>query len=56
MATIEHSAGSDAPVPHPDAQLADHTLSGYLCEVCLDAPAARLTPVPWGGDMGICLE
>ena len=29
-------------------------LPGYLCEVCLDAPAVRLVPAPEGGEMGIC--
>src|SRR6266508_879374 len=29
-------------------------LPGYLCEVCLDAPATRLVPAPKGGEMGIC--
>ena len=30
------------------------TLAGYLCELCLDAPAAHLHPAPWGGEMGVC--
>jgi len=29
-------------------------LAGYLCEQCLDAPAAAFAPAPWGGEMGIC--
>jgi hypothetical protein len=45
-----------ATTPHPDAPLVERILPGYLCEVCLDATAVRLTPAPWGGDMGICLE
>jgi hypothetical protein len=27
---------------------------GYLCEVCLDAPAVAFVPAPWGGEMGVC--
>ena len=23
-------------------------IPGHLCEVCLDAPATRLQPAPWG--------
>ena len=34
----------DTPAPLP----------GYLCEVCLDAPATALVPSPWGGEMGLC--
>jgi hypothetical protein len=30
------------------------TLAGYLCELCLDAPAVHLHPAPWGGEMGVC--
>ena len=29
-------------------------LTGYLCEICLDAPAVAFVPAPWGGEMGIC--
>ncbi len=29
-------------------------LPGHLCELCLDAPAVRLQPAPWGGEMGVC--
>jgi len=29
-------------------------LAGYLCEVCLDAPAVAFVEAPWGGEMGIC--
>src|SRR5262249_2007173 len=29
-------------------------IPGHLCEVCLDAPATRLQPAPWGGEMGVC--
>ena len=29
---------------------------GYLCEVCLDAPAVQLQPAPWGGEMGGCVR
>jgi hypothetical protein len=28
-------------------------LTGYLCEVCLDAPAVAVVAAPWGGEMGI---
>ena len=34
--------------------MAPPDLTGYLCEVCLDAPAVALQPAPWGGEMGIC--
>jgi hypothetical protein len=30
------------------------SIPGHLCEVCLDAPATRLQPAPWGGEMGVC--
>jgi hypothetical protein len=30
------------------------TLAGYLCKLCLDAPAVHLHPAPWGGEMGVC--
>jgi hypothetical protein len=43
--------------PLPADELADPppaALPGSLCERCLDAPAARLAPAPWGGDMGVC--
>jgi hypothetical protein len=29
-------------------------LPGHRCEVCLDAPAVRLQPTSWGGEMGGC--
>ena len=29
------------------------TLAGYLCALCLDAPAVHLHPAPWGGEMGV---
>ena len=29
-------------------------LSGYLCEVCLDAPAVAVVAAPWGGEVGVC--
>ena len=29
-------------------------IPGHLCESCLDAPATRLQPAPWGGEMGVC--
>src|SRR5690242_7279238 len=29
------------------------SIPGHLCEVCLDAPATRLQPAPWGGEMGL---
>jgi hypothetical protein len=29
-------------------------IPGHLCEGCLDAPATRLQPAPWGGEMGVC--
>jgi hypothetical protein len=29
-------------------------LTGYLCEVCLDAPAVAVMAAPWGGEMGVC--
>jgi hypothetical protein len=29
-------------------------LPGYLCELCLDAPAVHLHPALWGGEMGVC--
>ena len=29
-------------------------LPGHLCALCLDAPAVRLQPAPWGGEMGVC--
>jgi hypothetical protein len=29
-------------------------IPGHLCEVCLDEPAVRLRPAPWGGEMGVC--
>ncbi len=33
----------------------DHAdLAGYLCEVCLDAPAVAVGPAPGGGEMGVC--
>jgi hypothetical protein len=32
------------------------SLAGHLCEQCLDAPAVRLMPAPWGGEMGVCGE
>jgi hypothetical protein len=56
MVTLDNGASSDIPSSHPDAPLVERILPGHLCEVCLDAPAERLTPAPWGGDMGICLE
>ena len=42
VARLAHGGTSPAPLP------------GYLCEVCLDAPAAQLQPAPWGGTMGVC--
>jgi hypothetical protein len=40
----------------PGAQRAstETSIPGHLCESCLDAPATRLQPAPWGGEMGIC--
>jgi hypothetical protein len=32
----------------------DTPLPGHRCEVCLDAPAVRLQPTSWGGEMGVC--
>ena len=29
-------------------------LPGYLCEVCLDAPAVAFVAAPWGGERGVC--
>src|SRR5213080_569033 len=29
-------------------------LTGYLCEVCLDAPAVAFVPALGGGEMGVC--
>ncbi len=29
--------------------------AGSICEACLDAPAVRYVPAPWGGEMGVCL-
>ena len=29
-------------------------MPGHLCEVCLDVPATRLQPAPWGREMGVC--
>ena len=29
-------------------------LPGSICEQCFDAPAVRLVPAPWGGEMGWC--
>jgi hypothetical protein len=37
--------------PRPSTET---SIPGYLCEVCLDAPATRLQPAPWGGEMGVC--
>jgi len=31
-------------------------LPSHLCEVCLDVPAIRRMPAPWGGDMGVCQD
>lgn len=27
---------------------------GSICETCFDAPATRLGPAPWGGEMELC--
>jgi hypothetical protein len=37
--------------PRPSTET---SIPGYLCEVCLDAPAVAVVPAPWGGEMGIC--
>ncbi len=29
-------------------------LVGHICEQCWDAPAVRMQPAPWGGEMGVC--
>jgi hypothetical protein len=29
-------------------------LPGYLCELCLDAPAVAFVPALWGDEMGVC--
>jgi hypothetical protein len=29
-------------------------LVGHICEHCWDAPALRVQPAPWGGEMGVC--
>jgi hypothetical protein len=29
-------------------------LPGYLCEICLDAPAVAVVAAPRGGEMGVC--
>ncbi len=31
-------------------------LPGYLCEVCLDAPAVTMAPALGGGEMGVCAQ
>jgi hypothetical protein len=47
------------PVPPPlecipGDSLGDTDLPGFLCEVCLDAPAIGFKVAPWGGEMGAC--
>jgi len=43
-----------ALLPGAQRPCAETALPGHLCEVCLDAPATRLQPAPWGGEMGVC--
>lgn len=57
---VEQAAGREAFVANvrryreQRAHQRAASLAGYLCEVCLDAPAVQLQPAPWGGDMGVC--
>jgi hypothetical protein len=43
-----------ALLPEAQRPSTESPLAGHLCEVCLDAPATRLQPAPWGGEMGVC--
>ena len=43
-----------ALLPRAQSASTETSIPGHLCEVCLDAPAIRLQPAPWGGEMGIC--
>src|SRR5262249_40387296 len=43
-----------ALLPGAQSSSTETSIPGHLCEVCLDAPAARLQPAPWGGEMGVC--
>jgi len=38
------------------ADAALQALPGYLCEVCLDAPAVTMAPALGGGEMGVCAQ
>jgi hypothetical protein len=43
-----------ALLPGVQSPRTETPIPGHLCEVCLDAPATRLQPAPWGGEMGVC--
>jgi hypothetical protein len=43
-----------ALLPEAQRPSTERPIPGHLCEVCLDAPATRLQPAPWGGEMGVC--
>lgn len=40
---------------HP-GEVVPQALPGYLCEVCLDAPAVTMVLAPGGGEMGVCTQ
>lgn len=55
MTTPQWPPGSPARSRNPaEPQHQTEPLPGYLCEQCLDAPATRMQPAPWGGEMGVC--
>jgi hypothetical protein len=43
-----------ALLPGAQSPSNETAIPGHLCEVCLDEPAVRLRPAPWGGEMGVC--